>query len=178
MEWIKKSLDEYCHSRKKERGYVVMLQYIIGFSIAFVVSLLTIPLVIKFSKRFGFVDQPNYRKVHKDVMPRLGGLSIIIGTTVGALIVVPNIPYMTHIVIGAAILILTGILDDKYNLSAKVKITSQLVAATVVVSSGLNKAIIKIVVTTMVDTPPAKPSRPSIKFIEFTIATIQMIVTM
>lgn len=114
-----------------------MIQYILGFSIAFVVSLLTIPFVIKFSKQFGFVDQPNYRKVHKDVMPRLGGISIIIGTTVGALFVVPNIPYMKHIVLGAAILIVTGIMDDRYNLSAKIKIISQLVAATVVVSSGL-----------------------------------------
>ncbi len=104
---------------------------------AFLVSVVTLPLIIKFSKRFGFVDQPNNRKVHKDIKPRLGGISIILGTLAGCFVLMPKSEYMVAIIVGAVILIITGILDDRYALSAKVKIIAQITSAVVVVSSGL-----------------------------------------
>ncbi|MFC0559258.1 glycosyltransferase family 4 protein [Halalkalibacter alkalisediminis] len=114
-----------------------MLYYVLGLLVAFVVSVITLPFIIRFSKKYGFVDQPNSRKVHKEVKPRLGGIAIILGTIAGCLILMPQSEYMVEIMIGAVILVITGIVDDRYALSAKVKIIAQIASAVVVVSSGL-----------------------------------------
>lgn len=49
--------------------------------ISFAISLLIVPLLIFLAKRFGFVDYPNYRKVHKVPMPYLGGVAILLSFT-------------------------------------------------------------------------------------------------
>jgi UDP-GlcNAc:undecaprenyl-phosphate GlcNAc-1-phosphate transferase len=115
----------------------MMINYVLGLLVAFFVSVITLPMIIRFSKRFGFVDQPNSRKVHKEAKPRLGGIAIILGTIAGCFVLEPPIENMTGIITGAVILILTGIIDDRYALSAKVKIIAQIASAVVVVASGL-----------------------------------------
>lgn len=112
-------------------------QLIIGFLLSFVVSILATPLVKKFAIKIGAVDQPDHRKVHKAVMPRLGGAAIVIGSSVGFLYLSPYSSYMSHILVGAAIILVIGFLDDKYTLSAGIKMVAQLAAAVIVVQSGL-----------------------------------------
>ena len=56
-----------------------MLQYVVPFVIALVVSYLLTPSVKKLAIKIGAVDRPNARKVHTHVIPRLGGLAIYIG---------------------------------------------------------------------------------------------------
>ena len=53
-----------------------MLQYVVPFVIALVVSYLLTPSVKKLAIKIGAVDRPNARKVHTRVIPRLGGLVI------------------------------------------------------------------------------------------------------
>ncbi|MBP3950062.1 undecaprenyl/decaprenyl-phosphate alpha-N-acetylglucosaminyl 1-phosphate transferase [Bacillus sp. YZJH907-2] len=118
--------------------------YILAFFVAFTVSLLSTPLVIKFAKAIGAVDQPDYRKVHKQVMPRMGGIAIIIGTIAGFLIVPVESPYITSIIVGAGIIVIVGLLDDLYTLSAKYKLIGQLLAAGIVVMSGLRIELINL----------------------------------
>ena len=52
-----------------------MLQYVVPFVIALVVSYLLTPSVKKLAIKIGAVDRPNARKVHTHVIPRLGGLA-------------------------------------------------------------------------------------------------------
>ena len=57
-------------------------------------------------------------------MPRMGGF-IFIGVAAGVLAVsIYNETKMTAITVGAFIIVILGILDDKYQLSAKVKFSS------------------------------------------------------
>jgi len=70
-------------------------------------------------------------------MPRLGGLAIYLSFIVGFLILNPEDPSAIAILIGSLIIILTGVLDDMRELSAKVKLAGQLVAAIVVVMGGV-----------------------------------------
>ncbi|MFO1444382.1 undecaprenyl/decaprenyl-phosphate alpha-N-acetylglucosaminyl 1-phosphate transferase [Bacillus sp. Bva_UNVM-123] len=113
------------------------IKLLVAYIDALVTSLLITPLVIKFAIKFGAVDKPNARKVHSKVMPRLGGLAIFIGVLAGYFVGGLYNEKITGISVGAIIIIITGILDDKYELSAKYKLLGQLLAAAAVVGSGL-----------------------------------------
>lgn len=119
-------------------------EYAIAFIIAFTVALLTNPLIIRYAGKFGFVDKPEERKVHLKSMPRVGGLSIILGTIAGSIYLQVDSEYLPQIGIGAAMIIAMGLLDDRFTLNAKFKFLIQLIAAVVVVSSGLTIEFIEI----------------------------------
>lgn len=109
----------------------------VAFAAAFLTSILITPLVIKLAHKIGAVDKPNARKVHAKIMPRLGGLAIFIGVIVGYFTGGLHNEKITGITVGALIIVLVGVLDDKYELSAKYKLVGQLLAAAAVVGSGL-----------------------------------------
>jgi UDP-GlcNAc:undecaprenyl-phosphate/decaprenyl-phosphate GlcNAc-1-phosphate transferase len=120
------------------------IQIILAFLGALLTSLLITPLVIKIAHLIGVVDKPNARKVHAKVMPRLGGLAIFAGVVAGYFIGGLYNEKITGITVGALIIMVVGILDDKYELSAKVKLMGQLLSAAAVVGSGLTVDIITI----------------------------------
>ncbi|TXC90962.1 undecaprenyl/decaprenyl-phosphate alpha-N-acetylglucosaminyl 1-phosphate transferase [Metabacillus litoralis] len=113
------------------------IDYIVAFILSFAVAVLITPLVKKIAIKIGATDQPNTRKIHKEIMPRMGGLAIFIGVIAGFLYLKPQSLYMTEVIIGAFIIILIGILDDRFTLQARYKFLGQLIAAIVVASSGL-----------------------------------------
>src|SRR5690606_9965952 len=120
----------------------MILLYIIAFVAALVMALILTPFVKRFAVWVGAVDQPNHRKVHTRTMPRLGGLAIFLAFVGAFIIIVPAIPDVNAsavwgLLVGGTIIVLTGALDDKYELSAKVKLLGQLAAAGVVVAFGL-----------------------------------------
>ncbi|GAB7389227.1 MraY family glycosyltransferase [Bacillaceae bacterium] len=127
-----------------------MSHYLIAFGIALSVALLTTPLVKNLALRIGAVDRPNKRKVHTRVMPRLGGLAIVIAFMAAFL---PLIPFykgeygygeVFGILLGGSIIALVGALDDKYQLSPRAKLFGQLLAAVVVVAFGLKVEFINL----------------------------------
>lgn len=118
-------------------GGGMMTTLLIAFFISLFVSVCMIPLIIKVANRFQIVDKPNKRNVHKTPVPSLGGLAIIAGTAAGLIYLNLDNPFLFPVIIGAIIIIVTGVLDDKFNVSAKIKFTLQLVAASVVVASGI-----------------------------------------
>lgn len=91
----------------------------------------------KFAIKIGAVDRPNSRKVHTTIMPRLGGLAIYLSFIIGLLVLQPENEFAIPIIIGSVIIIITGILDDLLELSAKVKLAGQIAAALVVVLNGV-----------------------------------------
>ncbi|QTD41133.1 glycosyltransferase family 4 protein [Sporosarcina sp. Te-1] len=112
----------------------------LAMAAAFVASIILTPLVIKFAFRIGAVDRPNYRKVHAQIMPRIGGLAIFGAFMIGYLILRPEDPGATYntagIIVGAFLIIATGFLDDMLEITAKAKLVGQLAAALVVVLWG------------------------------------------
>ncbi|WP_432199323.1 glycosyltransferase family 4 protein [Anoxybacillus gonensis] len=105
--------------------------------LCFVLAVLITPVVKWLAFRVGATDKPNQRKVHQKIMPRLGGLAIFISFIVGYFVLQPASPYATAIVIGATIIVLTGMLDDIYELPPKWKLLGQIIAAIVVVYGGI-----------------------------------------
>ncbi|MBB5173775.1 glycosyltransferase family 4 protein [Texcoconibacillus texcoconensis] len=112
--------------------------YIAVLLISFLAALSLTPLVKRFAIKIGATDQPNNRKVHQKVMPRLGGLAIYASFMIGLLILQPDSPYVWPIVIGATIIVVTGVLDDMYELSAKWKLVGQILAAVSVIAGGVH----------------------------------------
>jgi UDP-GlcNAc:undecaprenyl-phosphate GlcNAc-1-phosphate transferase len=112
-------------------------QAIIAFFAALVTVLVLTPFVIKFAIWFGAMDKPNARKVHQKIMPRLGGLAIFIGVIAGYFAGGLYDQKINTISVGAILIIIIGILDDKYELSAKTKFIGQLVVASLILASGL-----------------------------------------
>jgi len=113
------------------------IQMVLSFLLPMIAVLLVTPLVIKLAHKIGATDKPNYRKVHAKIMPRLGGLAIFIGVAVGYFVAGIYKEQVTGITVGAILIILLGILDDMYELSAKVKLFGQILAASLVVWTGL-----------------------------------------
>ncbi|MGY3715240.1 glycosyltransferase family 4 protein [Sutcliffiella cohnii] len=114
------------------------------FVASFMTVLIITPFVIKLAHKIGATDQPNYRKVHQKVMPRLGGVAIFIGVVVGYFVAGLYNERMTGILIGAIIIVTIGILDDKYELSAKWKFLGQLAVAGIIIATGLKIEYISI----------------------------------
>lgn len=100
------------------------------------------PLVKKFAVRIGAMDTPNARKVHTRIMPRLGGLGIYLAFIITVAALLPfvsswfttrDMSFVSAFLIGGTIIVLIGALDDRFELSAKVKLLGQIIAASVVV---------------------------------------------
>jgi UDP-GlcNAc:undecaprenyl-phosphate/decaprenyl-phosphate GlcNAc-1-phosphate transferase len=104
--------------------------------LCFIISICITPFVKKLAIKVGAVDQPNKRKVHEKIMPRMGGLGIYISFIIGMLIMNPDKPYHLAIIAGSVVIIAIGILDDIFNLAARFKLLGQIAAAVIVVMWG------------------------------------------
>ncbi|RXZ01815.1 glycosyltransferase family 4 protein [Fictibacillus sp. S7] len=109
---------------------------ILTLLICFLASFSLTPLIKKLALAVGAVDRPSERKVHATVMARLGGLAIFISFILGILIAHPPNKTVWPIVLGASVIILTGFLDDKFELSPKLKLLGQIAAALIIVFMG------------------------------------------
>ncbi|MGE7769375.1 glycosyltransferase family 4 protein [Viridibacillus arvi] len=108
----------------------------LAWIVAFIASILLTPLVKRLAFRVGAVDRPNYRKVHAKIMPRLGGLAIYLAFLIGIFILRPMHEAMLPLLIGSFVIIVTGVLDDMFEISAKAKLLGQLIAAVIVIFFG------------------------------------------
>lgn len=110
---------------------------VIAFIISLVSTLLLVYPIKKLAVRWNVIDLPNYRKVHKQPTPRLGGLAIFLGACMGILYLAPSHEYFFEISVGAIIIVITGLLDDKFQIKPLYKLTGQLIPATILILSGL-----------------------------------------
>jgi len=116
---------------------MTLLNLIIALAITFISTLLLVIPIKKFALKYGFSDHPSTRKIHKKVMPTLGGLAMFIGTALGLLYLRPEVEHMTAIAIGAIVITLVGIIDDKFQITPLAKLTGQLIATAIVMSGGV-----------------------------------------
>lgn len=120
----------------------MILLYGIGFVASCLIALLLTPLVKRIAFWIGAIDKPNGRKVHTKIMPRLGGLAIFL-SFVGAFFVVSpilneyNYDAALGLLLGGGVIVLTGALDDRFDLRPRYKLLGQLIAASIVVYLGM-----------------------------------------
>ena len=103
-----------------------MQVYILAFVIALFTSWLFDTLCQKLAFRIGALDKPDGRKVHKGIMPRLGGLAIYLGFVVAVLCSMHLSKDVMALLLGGTVILIVGIIDDVYQLPAKVKLLGQM----------------------------------------------------
>ncbi len=121
------------------RNYFIDIWYLRSayiLDLSFALSFFFTPIVRRLAIMFKAVDMPDERKVHHDPTPRWGGLAVY---GAFAIVIIYNFDFslpLKGISIGAAILVGIGLLDDRFGLSAKVRIFFQLLATGIAIYSG------------------------------------------
>ena len=105
--------------------------------VAFLVALITTPVVKNLAFKMGAVDVPkDNRRMHNHPIPRMGGLAIFLGFLLSVLVFLDLTDQMRGMLLGAVIIVVLGIFDDIYSLRAMFKFCVQIAAALVAVLSG------------------------------------------
>ena len=109
-----------------------------AFLLAGILALALVPLTDRLARRIGAIDYPDdQRSLHAAPTPRLGGLAIFAAVLAAALIWLPWDAETRSILIGAALIVAVGMLDDVYELNAAAKLLGQTAAVVVPVSAGV-----------------------------------------
>jgi UDP-GlcNAc:undecaprenyl-phosphate GlcNAc-1-phosphate transferase len=99
----------------------------------FVFSLLSIKLLKPLAYKLGLVDVPNQRKQHADVTPLIGGLSIFCAVFIGSLLILPITLELRLFLIASALMVTIGALDDRYDVSVRIRIITQIIIASLMI---------------------------------------------
>jgi len=100
---------------------------------AFLVSLVLSLAMEKLARRFDFVDVPTARKKHEGSVP-LVGLAVFLAFSASSLLVGQR--PLVGLLAGLTMIVLTGLVDDKFDLRAPYKLLAQAVSVTVIASSS------------------------------------------
>lgn len=112
------------------------LEICLSFIVTFIISSLCVPLVSKISKKLGIIAHTNKRTIHKGVIARTGGYAIYVSFLIGTMLFLKTDTQINSILIGGFIIFLTGFYDDIHDLSPKLKMLGQAIAALIVIFYG------------------------------------------
>ncbi|EOL47493.1 glycosyl transferase, group 4 family protein [Enterococcus caccae ATCC BAA-1240] len=103
--------------------------------LTFILSLIITPIIKVLAFRMGAYDAPGERRVNTKIMPTAGGLSIYFVFAFSCLVMFQSIiplDYIWPIILGAGIVVVTGLIDDIYELSPRKKTLGILIGALVI----------------------------------------------
>src|SRR5579859_1421323 len=116
-----------------------MREYLVVMAVAWVVTYLTTGPIRVAAIRFGAVTELRARDVHTTPTPRLGGLGMYLGF-LAALVFAYQMPMLHQriytqtttipgLLWGSGLLVILGILDDRWGVDALIKLAGQIFAA-------------------------------------------------
>ena len=108
-----------------------------AFLVAAVIAWTLVPVAEMIARKIGAIDVPNERSLHTEPTPKLGGLAILMGILVSAILFMPMGQETRGILIGAATIAGVGVLDDVFTLGAAPKMLGQVLAASIAVFNGV-----------------------------------------
>jgi len=104
------------------------------------------PLIIAIYRKRSWLDDPQLthhpKQTHKTPLPRGGGLVIFTAVLVASLVWLPLDKYLLAILGSAFILTVVGTLDDIYDLHPAIRLVTGIIAALIVVGSGIGIAYV------------------------------------
>lgn len=115
--------------------------YLVVFAGVLFLALFGTPLARRLGLRINAVDRPDpSRKVHTVTTPRLGGVAIFLSTLIVTLLLggAYNLNQLASILVGAALVSFLGLWDDRFTLSPWTKLAGQLVAAGLLIATGVS----------------------------------------
>lgn len=124
-----------------------MTTLLLAFIFACGLGLLFTPLVRKLGFACGAVDQPGQRKIHSHVVPRIGGLSILIANILGLFLIMllgtdisallDFTPAVFSLWLGGFVVFGIGFWDDFRRKDARIKLIIQILAASIAFYGGV-----------------------------------------
>jgi len=123
-------------------GWIIV---IVTFIIAALAAWRFIPRLRLFSLEVGWADKPNARRLNKEPLPNAGGLAIFASVTVALVVATLLHPIgiehvqvgVLAILLGGSFMIMAGFIDDQFGLPPVFRLAVQLIAALLLVSTGV-----------------------------------------
>jgi UDP-GlcNAc:undecaprenyl-phosphate GlcNAc-1-phosphate transferase len=112
------------------------MSYLLAFLLAAALSTALIPLLVQAAEPLGLLDLPGGRKVHAQPVARVGGIAIALGLLLPVLLWVPLRREILAYLLGALIVFVMGVVDDRHELGYREKLAGQVAAALVAVVWG------------------------------------------
>jgi UDP-N-acetylmuramyl pentapeptide phosphotransferase/UDP-N-acetylglucosamine-1-phosphate transferase len=112
----------------------VLLSVVISFTITF----LAIPAIIRVAEQKKLFDVPNARKIHREMIPALGGLGIFAGFLLACLLSAGfrESPELQYFIAASIVVFFLGLKDDILVISPVKKFLGQVAAATFIIYKG------------------------------------------
>ncbi|MGN0180452.1 MAG: glycosyltransferase family 4 protein [Monoglobaceae bacterium] len=109
-----------------------------AMAVAFLIAFAATPAVMSLAHKINAIDVPrDKRRVHKKPIPLIGGLAIFYGFIISVLCFAELDRETAGILIGSVIIVTVGMIDDAIDMKAIVKLLCQIIAAVIVVYSGV-----------------------------------------
>lgn len=118
-----------------------METYLVVFAGVLVLAVLGTPLARKLGLRVNAIDEPDVtRKVHEIPTPRLGGVAILLSTLIVTLLLRGRykLDQLTGILVGAFLVSMLGLWDDRFGLGPWIKLLGQIVAVGLLIVTGVH----------------------------------------
>ncbi len=115
-----------------------VIKYCIALGASFIFTAIFMPLIIWLARKAGAIDMPGERRIHLNPTPRWAGIAIGIG--VGVSIVITSWGYMPHLrafLISSYLMLICGVIDDSFHISALIRLLIQLLAAVILIADGV-----------------------------------------
>ncbi|MDB5351165.1 MAG: UDP-N-acetylmuramyl pentapeptide phosphotransferase/UDP-N-acetylglucosamine-phosphate transferase [Planctomycetota bacterium] len=162
--------------------------YLLIFALAFMGCVLATPLVTRVAAWAGAIDRPDqFRRIHKGAVPRMGGLGLAFGLTLGILPVILG-GYLKEwelfgewwgrqwAVMGAAAIILAvGVIDDARGMRPRLKLLGQAAGVLVLYIGGIRIEGISLL---SIPIPLSYPQTMALAGYSFTLDIPSLLVTM
>lgn len=131
--------NQYIIENLSKVGSLVLISFMIAFFLT--------PFLGRLAIKIGAVDLPAWMRrktergistrIHEYVYPKLGGLAVVISILLTLYLTVGYGQISKGIIIGIVIITISGFLDDKFDLNSKWQVLGHLLAAFVLVLSGI-----------------------------------------
>jgi UDP-GlcNAc:undecaprenyl-phosphate GlcNAc-1-phosphate transferase len=105
--------------------------FVLAFAVTVVLTLTLRPLAL----RLHLTDKPGGRKHHSGEIPLVGGIAMFIGIIVAATATVQTTDRWA-LLVPAALLVIAGAIDDRYNVGASARLVAQICAALIMMIGG------------------------------------------
>jgi UDP-GlcNAc:undecaprenyl-phosphate GlcNAc-1-phosphate transferase len=99
--------------------------YLYIFLTAMFASLVMVPFLHRWAVEQGVVDQPSERKLHREAIPRLGGIAIFLSLFITTLVFLEMSRSVWGILAGLSLIFIIGLIDDLRSMPPKVKLLGQ-----------------------------------------------------
>lgn len=124
------------YKREPIEEFVVFknIQWLYVLFSSFLLAYLLVPIMKGVAEYFNIYDMPDKRKVHGKPIPKFGGVAIYIAFITVILINFHFSIQLKGVLIGSAVIVAAGLVEDIYGLSAKIRLGAQILAVIVLIS--------------------------------------------